>query len=34
MNERGARTITGDPELKVKEVRGVSMIDAEELSRE
>jgi len=30
VNERGARTITGDPELKVKEVRGVSMIDVEE----
>ena len=30
VNERGARTITGDPELRVKEVRGVSMIDAED----
>jgi NADH dehydrogenase len=29
-NERGARTITGDPELKVKEVRGINMGDVEE----
>jgi NADH dehydrogenase len=27
VNERGARTITGDPELKVKEVRGIKMGD-------
>jgi NADH dehydrogenase len=26
-NERGARAITGDPELKVKEVRGINMGD-------
>jgi NADH dehydrogenase len=26
-NERGARTITGDPQLKVKEVRGIKMGD-------
>ena len=26
-NERGARTITGDPQLKVKEVRGINMAD-------
>jgi len=30
VNERGARTITGDPQLKVKEVRGVSMFEAED----
>ena len=30
VNERGARAITGDPELMVKELRGVSMIDIEE----
>ena len=29
-NERGACTITGDPELKVKEVRGINMGDVEE----
>jgi NADH dehydrogenase len=27
VNERGARTITGDPELKVKEVRGIDLAD-------
>ena len=27
VNERGARTITGDPQLKVKEVRGINMAD-------
>jgi NADH dehydrogenase len=31
-NERGARTITGDPELKVKEVRGIKMGDLDESS--
>jgi NADH dehydrogenase len=30
LNERGARTITGDPELKVKEVRGINMTDRED----
>jgi len=30
VNERGARTITGDPELKVKEVRGINMADRED----
>ena len=30
LNERGARTITGDPELHVKEVRGINMADREE----
>jgi NADH dehydrogenase len=30
VNERGARTITGDPELRVKEVRGVRMVEGEE----
>jgi len=30
LNERGARTITGDPELKVKKVRGINMADREE----
>jgi NADH dehydrogenase len=29
VNERGARTITGDPQLKVKEVRGINMTDLE-----
>ncbi|MBE9473399.1 MAG: NAD(P)/FAD-dependent oxidoreductase [Chloroflexi bacterium] len=29
VNERGARTITGDPQLKVKEVRGINMADLE-----
>ncbi|MGB3702343.1 MAG: hypothetical protein WA997_13830, partial [Anaerolineales bacterium] len=29
-NERGARTITGDPQLKVKEVRGINMADWED----
>ena len=29
-NERGARTITGDPELKVKEVRGINMGEMED----
>jgi hypothetical protein len=32
-NERGARTITGDPELKVKEVRGIKMGDKKEKVR-
>jgi NADH dehydrogenase len=30
VNERGARTITGDPKLKVKEVRGINMADLED----
>jgi len=30
VNERGARTITGDPQLKVKEVRGINMADLED----
>jgi len=28
-NERGARTITGDPELQIKEIRGINMADLE-----
>ncbi len=31
VNERGARTITGDPQLKIKEVRGINMADLEDL---
>ena len=30
VNEREARTITGDPQLKVKEVRGINMADWED----
>jgi NADH dehydrogenase len=30
VNERGARTITGDPQLKVKEVRGINIADLKE----
>lgn len=30
VNERGARIITGDPQLKVKEVRGINMADLED----
>jgi len=30
VNERGARTITGDPQLKVKEVRGINLADLED----
>ncbi len=30
VNERGARTITGDPQLKVKEVRGINMAGLED----
>ena len=30
VNERGARTITGDPQLKIKEVRGINMADLED----
>jgi NADH dehydrogenase len=31
-NERGARTITGDPQLKVKDVRGINMADKQDES--